>query len=139
MMLENPNAKKKATIIAIIFSIIVSILGIVMLEYSSCARSTKYKVYKYAIQCVEDELKYPDSATYPSFSKTNVERDRELTIDLHVGHWSGNVKRSCEEAWVVRGSGTCENAFKMKMNYTFEVIVVIDDNGDFWCYECIIN
>ena len=96
----------------------------------------EYKVYKYALECVEDDLKFPSTATYPSFKNTELMKSKYGT-EIIIGSYTGG--KSFEYAWDVSGSGTCENALGMKLNYNFTVTVVEDEYGDFWCYKCVIN
>ena len=105
---------------------------------SSCGifDNDERKAYRFALECVEDKMKYPNTATFPSFSECRIEKSvygADIILDSYVGG------RSFEYAWDVSGGGTCENALGMTLNYSFTVTVVLDEYGDFWCYKCVID
>ena len=103
---------------------------------SSCAmifNNEEYRVYKFALECVEEDIKYPNTATFPSFNECTIEKSIYGT-DIILGEYSGGGR--FEYAWDVSGGGTCENALGMTLNYSFTVTVVLDEFGDFWCYKC---
>ena len=135
----NKEIFKNKKAMSIISSILVLVL-IVLFFSTDCSamvfNNKEYKVYKYALECVEDDLKFPSTATYPSFKNTELMKSKYGT-EIIIGSYTGG--KSFEYAWDVSGSGTCENALGMKLNYNFTVTVVEDEYGDFWCYKCIIN
>ena len=95
----------------------------------------EYKVYEYAIECVEDELRFPNTAKYPSFKDCSISKSvysSQIIIDSYVDNSEKNMKY----AWDVSGYGTCENAMGMTLNYSFTVTVVLSESGKFWCYKC---
>ena len=96
----------------------------------------EYKVYKYAIECVENELKFPSTATYPSFKNSKINKSK-YSSEIIIASYSGG--RSFEYAWDVSGNGTCENTLRKKLNYNFIITVVEDKYGYFWCYKSIVN
>ena len=104
-------------------------------------KNKEYKAYKYAVECVENELKYPDSATYPSFKKVSIKKSKSTTeiIISSFRENSGNKGKTVKEVWDITGTGKSENSFGMKLNYRFSVTVVLDESGDFWCYQCAIS
>lgn len=131
--------KNKKAVIFIIPSIIALVLMVLFFATDCSAmvfNNKEYKAYKYAIECVEDELKFPDTATYPSFKDVKVRKSQygsEIILNSYI---SG---KSFEYAWDISGSGKTENALGMQLNYNFSVTVVKDELGDFWCYKCIVN
>ena len=135
----NKEIFKNKKAMSIISSILVLVL-IVLFFCTDCSamvfNNKEYKVYKYALECVEDDLKFPSTATYPSFKNTELMKSKYGT-EIIIGSYAGG--KSFEYAWDVSGSGTCENALGMKLNYNFTVTVVEDEYGDFWCYKCVIN
>ena len=135
----NKEIFKNKKAISIISSILVLVL-IVLFFFSDCSamifNNKEYKVYKYALECVEDDLKFPSTATYPSFKNTELMKSKYGT-EIIIGSYTGG--KSFKYAWDVSGCGTCENALGMKLNYNFTVTVVEDKYGDFWCYKCVIN
>lgn len=96
----------------------------------------EYTAYKYAMECVKDELAFPNTAKLPSFKKVTVSKS-SYSSNIIINSYQGG--KSFDRAWDVSGSGKCENAMGMEMNLRFSVTVVLDDNGDFWCYKCDIN
>ena len=101
----------------------------------------EYKVYEYAIECVEDELKFPSTADFPSFKDCSIGRSAyafEIALETYkIG--SAISPESVEKVWDVSGYGTCENALGMTLNLSFTVTVVMSESGEFWCYKCDIN
>ncbi len=135
----NKEKFKNKKVMSIISSILVLVLILLFFSTDCSAmvfNNKEYKVYKYAIECVEDDLKFPSTATYPSFKNVEVKKSKYGT-EIIIGSYTGG--KSFEYAWDVSGSGTCENALGMKLNYNFTVTVVEDEYGDFWCYKCIVN
>ena len=135
----NKETLKNKKTMSIISGILVLVL-IVLFFSTDCSamifNNKEYKVYKYAIECVEDDLKFPSTATYPSFKNTEI-RKSIYGSEIIIGSYTGG--KSFEYAWDVSGSGTCENALGVELNYNFTITVVEDEYGDFWCYKCIVN
>ena len=121
--------KNKWAMTAIIISIIIALIVIFS---SGIFSNNEYDVYKYAIECVREDLYYPDTATYPSFNDSTIKKS-DYTTELII---SG---KNFEKAWDVSGSGTCENRLGMTINYRFTVTVVLDEYGKFWCYKCSVT
>ncbi len=130
------NNKMRSGIIGIILGVFALILFFATDCSAMVFNNREYKAYKYAIECVEDELKFPSEATYPSFRKTTIKKS-EYSTAIILGAWSGG--KSYKYAWDIRGNGTCENALGMEINYTFTATIVLDEYGDYWCYQCTIN
>jgi len=101
----------------------------------------EYKVYEYAIECVKDELKYPNTSDLPSFKDCSVGRSAyasEIAVETYkIG--STISRESVKKVWDVSGYGSCENALSMTVNFSFTVTVVLSESGEFWCYKCDIN
>ena len=139
---KNLTNNKKSFILSLLCGIFALVLLVIFLatDLSSMIFNAKeYKAYKYAIECVQDELNYPDTATYPSFKESTVQKSKygtEIILDSYKGNISG---QSFDKAWDISGSGTCENALGMTLNYRFKVTVVLSESGTLWCYKCIIN
>ena len=130
--------KDKKNVVTIIRTIVALVLIILFFSTDCSAmifNNKEYKAYKYAIECVEDNLKFPSTATYPSFKKTDV-RKSKYGAEIILGSYTGG--KSFKYAWDISGNGTCENALGMELNYSFTVTVVEDEYG-FWCYKCIVN
>ena len=141
----NKDILKNKKALSSIISTILALILIILFFSTDCLamlfHNKEYKVYKYAIECVEDDLKFPNTATYPSFKDTQMTKSNYTTEIIIGSHSIGSPVggKSIKYAWDVSGSGTCENALGMKLNYNFTVTVVEDENGDFWCYKCIVN
>ena len=131
---------KNKKVIGGIISLIVTITLVIVFFATDLSamvfNNEEYKAYKYAIECVSDELRYPDSATYPSFKEVEIEKSSHTT-SIIIGSYTNG--KSIKKAWDISGSGTCENALGMTMNYKFNATVVLDEYGDYWCYECYIS
>lgn len=98
----------------------------------------EYEVYEYAIKCVESELRFPNTAKYPSFRDCSINKSNHSTqiiVDKYKTN-SSISNKSMKYAWDVSGYGTCENAMGMTLNYSFTVTVVLSESGEFWCYKC---
>ncbi len=141
-LIEKLKGKKTVTAMVLIAVAVMTIILFLFTDFFAIIfNNREYRAYKYAIECVEDELKFPNTATYPSFKDTKVEKSKygaEIIVDLGTIN-SSNPGKSFNRAWDISGSGTCENALGMEINYSFLVTVVIDDDGDFWCYQCILD
>ena len=97
----------------------------------------EYKAYEYAIECVEDKLKFPNTAEFPSFKECTIKKSVYSTqIIQYTYSYSNTGGKSMEYAWDVSGYGTCEDAMARKRNYSFTVTVVLSKSGDLWCYKC---
>ena len=133
---KSSKKKKKSGIIGLI----VCVFALIIFFATDCSamvfKNKEYKAYKYAIECVEDRLKFPSEATYPSFKETTVKKSAH-GADIILGSYTGG--KSYKYAWDIRGNGTCENALGMEINYTFTATIVLDEYGDYWCYQCTIN
>ena len=132
--------KRKEMLVAGMIIMPIALIVMILFFTSDCfAMATNIeeaKVYRYALECVEDDLKYPHTATYPSFKETTIRKSVD-SAKIILEQYQGG--KSCEYAWDVSGSGTCENALGMKVNYRFTVTVVMSKDGELWCYNCYIN
>ena len=130
---------KKKKIISSILSVFCLLIVVLFFTTDLSARvfnNKEYNAYKYAIECVEDKLKFPNTATYPSFKETKIEKSK-YGAAMILDSYSGG--KSFEYAWDISGSGTCENALGMEINYNFIVTVVMSEYETFWCYKCTVN
>lgn len=135
-MLKKPPFYKDKKVMGIISGAVLIVLFLVVIftdVIDIVFNSKEYNAYKYAIECVKEELRYPNTATYPSFKDCSIEKS-EYFVDILIDSPS-----DFEKAWDISGSGTCENAIGMTMNYSFKVTVVLDEFGRYWSYKCVVN
>ena len=127
---KNYNTTRKIGIVLGPVILIALIICFLTTDLSAKIFNAKeYKVYEYAIECVEDELRFPDTAEFPSFKDCVINKSIYSTEIIFGG-------KSMKYAWDVSGYGTCENAMGMTLNYSFSVTVVMSKSGEFWCYKC---
>ena len=132
----SPKINKKSILIALVL-VVALIVVFFATDLSDMVFSHKeYDAYKYAMECVKKELAYPETAKLPSYKNVAISKSSKTT-EIILNKYKGG--KSCKEAWDISGSGKCENALGMEMNMRFSVTVVLDDYGDYWCYECNVN
>ena len=123
-MLKKPPFYKDKKVMGIISGAVLIVLFLVVIftdVIDIVFNSKEYNAYKYAIECVKEELRYPNTATYPSFKDCSIEKS-EYFVDI-----------------LIDSPSDCENAIGMTMNYSFKVTVVLDEFGRYWSYKCVVN
>lgn len=132
------NEKKNKKVVSIITSIIFIVFLIIFFTtdlYHMVLYSKEYKLYQYAIEYVEEELTYPSTAEFPSFSDVNIKKSIYSTQIII----EGGIYEDFEYAWDISGDGNSENSFGMKMNFRFTVTIVLLESGIYKCYKCDID
>jgi len=139
---EPSKIKKFIKIFAPILGVLLLILVFATDFFEKTFSSQEYEVYEYAIECVKEELKFPDTADFPSFDDCSINKSaysQQIITDIYSTTNTGIGNKSMEYAWDVSGFFTVENALGMTLNRYFNVTVVLSDSGKFWCYKCDIN
>ncbi len=103
-----------------IFLVVIIVFGEFLFPFA--CKPQEYKVYKYAIECVEDNLRYPETAKLSSFAKSEIEK----TFILNPTYF---------HAWEVTITGTAQNGLGIKGPIHYELVIYEDEYGDFECYQ----
>lgn len=138
---KNMNTAKRIKTILTPLLVLVLIICFFATDLSARVFNAKeYKAYEYAIECVEKELSYPNTADFPSFKETTIKKSVYGTrIILDQYSTTGSNGKTMKYAWDISGYFTYENKAGMTCNGAFSITVVLSDSGTLWCYRCDID
>lgn len=123
--------KRIIAVIAICATIVAIIMGLYMSNDISLPNSREYKAYKYAKECVKEELGV-DSAKFSSLGKVTIEKSQYST-DIKYLYQSYEVE--VKDAFDISGNVTYNNSLGKKVTRKFTVTVFKVD-GFLKCYKC---
>lgn len=131
---EKEQQKKKLQSILIVALVILLAIVFWTTDCSSkVLQHDRYDAYEFALKRVEERLKYPETAEFPSFKECTIE-------NAYVSQFERNGRVILvEKSWEISGMGTVENQLGMTMNFRFSVVVLKDEYGMFECYSCKVE
>lgn len=126
------NSKKRTISLVILAIAIIFIIVFIVVKLS--LPNIKHDVYDYAIECVDNKLGYPSSADFSSYKETTIEKTSKNTEIIAEAY---RLNKTYDKAWEVSGDVTYKIGGFVR-EQSFNVTVVLSQDGDFWCYECFL-